>query len=80
MASGIRQQLLDKVASTSDERLLHTLNDDFEYLKRAGKSDSFPELSDADNAELMTMLDEPFGTDPESYQEFKDAVEKWRTR
>ena len=80
MASNIKQQLIDKIASTHDERLLYTLNDDFEYLKRVGENNSFPELSEADNAELMAMLNEPFGTDTESFQDFKDAIDRWRTR
>ncbi|MCH5596891.1 hypothetical protein [Niabella ginsengisoli] len=80
MLSTVKQELLNKISETEDEDLLKTLNEDFDYLKKATTVSSFFELSENDNQELMDMLNEPFGKDTESYDSFKAAIDKWRTR
>jgi hypothetical protein len=78
MDSELKQDLLNKIASTTDEDLLLLLKSDFEYF--TGAQDVLDVLSEADKTELINLVREPFGTDTVSQQEFDEAIKKWRTK
>ena len=78
MPFSIKQELLDKIAATDDENLLQHLKDEMAYFK--GEKNVLDELSANDLEELQTLLKEPFGHETESYEDFKKATERWRTR
>ena len=80
MPSSLKQELLDKISSTEDEDLLQILKADYDYFTQEGNKDVLDELSEEDRNELTNMLNEPFGSETESYEDFKKATDKWRTK
>ena len=42
------------------------------------KKDITDELSPEDFTELVSLVNEPFGYETESYEDFKKATQKWR--
>jgi hypothetical protein len=79
MSSSLKQELIDKITSTEDENLLQLLKEDYDYFAGIGKPDILDELSKEDLEELKNLLNEPFGYETESYEDFKKAVDRWRT-
>jgi hypothetical protein len=45
-----------------------------------GEKDFIDSISTEDQQELVRMVNEPFGFETESVNEFKKGTEKWRTR
>jgi len=80
MVSTLKQELIDKISVTEDEDLLQLLKEDHDYFTGAGKPDITDELSHEDLEELKNLLNEPFGYETESYEDFKKAIDRWRTR
>jgi len=78
--STLKQELIEKITATNDEDLLQILKADYDYYTGEGKADVLDELSDEDRGELKNMLNEPFGSETESYEDFKKATERWRTK
>ena len=80
MATTLKQELIDKIAATEDENLLLLLKEDYDYFTGVGKPDITDELSAEDLDELKNLLNEPFGHETESYEDFKKAIGRWRTK
>jgi hypothetical protein len=80
MATTLKQELIDKISVTEDENLLQLLKEDYDYFTGVGKADITDELSSEDLEELKNLLNEPFGDEIESYEEFKKAIDRWRTK
>jgi hypothetical protein len=80
MSNTLKQDLIDKISDTEDENLLQLLKDDYDYFTGVGKPDITDELSQEDLEELRSLLNEPFGHETESYEDFKKAINRWRTR
>jgi len=80
MPSSLKQELLDKISATEDNELLQILKPDCDYFTGEGKKDIIDELSSEDRKELLNMLNGPFGDETESYEDFKKATDKWRTK
>ena len=79
MNSVLKQELIEKISATNDEDLLQILKADYDYFID-NKTDVLDELSEKDKAELMTLLNEPFDKDTESYEDFKKATDQWRIK
>lgn len=73
----LKQELIEKISATNDENLLQLLMADLDYFSSG--ADVLDELSSTDLAELQTMVQEPFGHETESYEDFKKAITQWRT-
>lgn len=80
MYSAIKQELLEKIAATNDENLLQLIKEEIDYFTGEGKNNVLDELSPADLEELQSLLNEPFGHETESYEDFKTATQRWRTK
>lgn len=80
MATTLKQELINKISATEDENLLQLLKEDYDYFTGVGKPDITDELSQEDLEELKNLLKEPFGHETESYEDFKKALERWRTK
>ena len=80
MTSTIKQELLEKIVATDDEEILQHLKEEIDYLAGEGKTPVLDELSPEDREELQQLLKEPFGHETESYDEFKIATQRWRTK
>ncbi len=79
MSSSLKQELIDKITATEDENLLQLLKEDYDYFAAIGKPDIIDELSKEDLEELKNLLNEPFGHETESYEDFKKAISRWPT-
>ncbi len=77
MSTTLKQELIDKISATEDENLLQLLKEDYDYFTGVGKPDIVDELSQEDLEELKNLLNEPFGHETESYEDFKKAIERW---
>jgi hypothetical protein len=80
MATTLKQDLIDKISATEDENLLRLLKEEYDYFTGVGKTDIVDELSQEDLEELKNLLNEPFGHETESYEDFKKAIDRWRTK
>ncbi len=80
MFSALKQELLDKIAATNDENLLQRIKEELDYFTAEGKTNVLDKLSQEDRLELETLLKEPFGHETESYDDFKKATQRWRTK
>ena len=79
MSSLIKQELLEKIAATDDEVLLTIIKQEVDYITEFEKSLYLSELSIEQAEELQKQLDEPFGGETESIEDFKHATNRWRT-
>jgi len=81
MSSVLKKELLEKIAATEDEDLLLLLNEDYEFFSKKNESITIIDGLSADQlAELSELVNEPFGHETESYEDFKKATERWRTK
>ena len=80
MHSTLKQELINKISATNDENLLLLLKTDYEYFTGEGEKDVTDELSQDDRSELLNLVNEPFGFDTISQQEFDEAIRQWRTK
>jgi tRNA splicing endonuclease len=79
MQATLKQELIEKITASNDENLLQLLLADIDYFSEKSNTDVTDELSPEDFNELQSMVNEPFGDDTESYEDFKKATEKWYT-
>ncbi len=56
------------------------MKEDYDYFTGVDKPDITDELSREDLKELRNLLSEPFGHETESYEDFKKALKRWRTK
>jgi len=80
MLADIKKELIDKISLTNDENLLLLLNTDYDYFMQENANDVTDELSEKDKAELINLVNEPFGNETVSQKEFDEAIRKWRTK
>jgi len=80
MSSTLKQELIEKISATDDENLLQILKADYDYYTGENEHEMLDELSEEDRNELISLLNEPFGHETESYEDFKKATDKWRTK
>ena len=80
MTSSLKQELIEKISTTDNEDLLQILNADYDYFTEQGTKDVLDDLSPEDRSELINMLNEPFGAETESFEDFTKATDKWRTK
>ena len=81
MHSALKQELLEKIAATEDENLLLLLNEDYEYFSQLNeKVNILDTLTPRQFAELTEIVNEPFGHETESYDDFKKATERRRIK
>ncbi len=80
MNSALKQELIEKIAVTNDDELLQILKADYDYFMKENEADVLDELSQSDREELVNILKEPFGENTESYEDFKRATNRWRTK
>ena len=81
MQSALKQELLEKIAATEDENLLLLLNEDYDYFSQHhDASNILDTLTPRQAAELAELVNGPFGHETESYDDFKKATERWRTK
>lgn len=79
MIAELKKELTEKISATEDENLLMVLKDDFEELAGQAKGDVTDHLSEEDRNELKEMINEPFGHDTISMEEFDKKIKEWRT-
>ncbi len=80
MSTILKKELIDKISATEDENLLQLMKEDYDYFTGIGKPDIADELSPDDLDELKNLLKESFGHETESYEDFKKALSRWRTK
>ena len=80
MINNIKQDLINKITFTKDENLLLLLKTDYEYFTQNEGKDVTDELSKEDKQELINLVNEPFGYETISQQEFDEAIRQWRTK
>ncbi len=80
MTNNIKQDLINKLSSTEDEKLLLLLKTDYKYFTQNDGKDVTDELSEEDKQELTNLVNEPFGYETISQQDLDDAISKWRTK
>ncbi len=80
MSTILKKELIDKISATDDENLLQLMKEDYDYFMGVGKPDIADELSREDLEELKNLLNEPFGHETESYEDFKKALKRWRIK
>ncbi len=76
----LKQNLINKIALTTDEDLLLLLNEDYDFFTKTGKNDVTDQLSAEDKIELTNMVSEPFGYDTISQDELDEAISQWRMK
>ncbi|MEJ7683216.1 MAG: hypothetical protein WKG06_36240 [Segetibacter sp.] len=79
MPTSLKQELIDKISAIEDENLLQLLKEDYDYFTGVGRPHFLDELSQENLEELKNLLNEPFGHETESYEDFKKAIDRWRT-
>ena len=80
MINDLKGELIHTIQTTSNENLLLLLKADCDYFIKDSKEDVLDELSEENRKELTDMLNEPFGQDTLSQQEFDEAIRQWRTK
>lgn len=80
MHNDLKQDLINKISATDDENLLLLLKTDYEYFSQESKQEVTDELSEEDKAELISLVNEPFGFDTISQQELDEAIRQLRTK
>lgn len=80
MVNEIKQDLINKISNTNDENLLLLLKADYEYFAEDAKQDVTDDLFADDRAELINLVNEPFGYETISQQQLDEAIRQWRTK
>ena len=80
MASNLKQEVLDKIIATEDEDLLQLIKAEIEYFTHEGSADVTDGLTAEEQAELITLANEPDEQDVHTLEEFEKATQKWRTK
>lgn len=76
----LKQDLIDKIQATESKDLLLLLKSDFEYFEQTKKEGIIEELCEEDKAELLGLIQEPFGQDTISQPEFDETIRQWLTQ
>ena len=71
---------MEKIVATIDKNLLQHIKEEIDYFTGEGKINALDRLSSEDREELQKLLKEPFGHETETYEDFKMATQKWRTK
>ena len=80
MSTTLKKELIEKISATEDENLLQLMKEEYDYFTGVGRPDIVDELSEQDLEELKKLLNEPFAHETESYEDFKKALNRWRTK
>ena len=80
MTSKLKQEVLDKIIATEDEDLLQLIKAEIEYFTHEGSADITDSLTPEEQAELITLANEPDEQDAQTLEEFEKATRKWRTK
>ena len=80
MIAELKKELIEKISATEDESLLMVIKEDFEEFAAGAKGDITDHLSHEEKEELKEMLNEPFGDDTISLQEFQKVMDKWSSK
>jgi len=75
----LKEEVLQMVTNLDDESALATVKAEIEYITNSSELDVLDELSPADRAELIGVLDEPDEKDMVSHDEYLKATARWRT-
>lgn len=78
METAPKDQLLKRIQSIENDELVAVLDADISFF--LGEKDVIDSISTEDQQELLSMVNEPFGFETESADEFKKATERWRTK
>ncbi len=68
--------LIKQIEAIDNEEVISILQNELDYL--SGENDILDVLNPADREELNIMLEEPFGYNTVTFDEFKKATDKWR--
>ncbi len=80
MKDTLKLELIEKITLSNDENLLQLLKADYDFFNHEEGKDNTDELSPQDYSELVSMVNEPFGHETESYEDFLKAIDKWLTK
>ena len=72
----IKEEVLQLVTSIEDEETLQAIKHNIEAIKTYDVTD---DLKDAEFNELKNMVNEPFGYETLTKDEFDDSIKKWRS-
>ena len=72
----IKEEVLQLVTSIEDEETLQAIKHNIEAIKTYDVTD---DLKDEDFNELKNMVNEPFGYETLTKDEFDDSIKKWRS-
>jgi len=72
----IKEEVLQLVTSIEDEETLQAIKQNIEAIKTYDVTD---DLSPEDFNELKNMVNEPFGYETLTKEEFDDSIKKWRS-
>ncbi len=78
MTSALKEELLNKMNSTVDENQLSLLNSEYNFFTH--EKDVTDSLSPNDFNELSLLMEEPFGHDAVTMEDYKKATERWRIK
>jgi hypothetical protein len=78
MVTAPKDQLLKRIQSIENDELVAVLDADISFF--LGEKDVIDSISTEDQQELLSMVNEPFGFETESADEFIKATERWRTK
>lgn len=62
------------------KNLLLLLNTAYDYFAQEKSLDVTNDLSEEDKAELINLVNEPFGNETISQKELDEAIRQWRTK
>lgn len=81
MSNKIKEELIQIIQNTDDSELLSLMKEDFRFFEKSSASgDITDELSQLQIEELEVLANEDASENSHSYEEFKKATEKWRTK
>ena len=80
MIATLKQELIDKINESEDESLLALLNTEFNLFTHKDKADVTDHLSAVDFNELSNLMNEPFGEETVSLEDYKKATDRWRIK
>lgn len=78
MGTTQKENLLNRIRSIENDELVAVLDADISFF--LGEADVIDSISDADQEELLAMVNEPFGHETESAEAFKKETERWRMK
>ena len=76
MTLTLKKEVLQMVESIDDDEILQTIKHDIEMINMHDVTD---ELSSANFDELKSMVNEPFGYETISKENFDESIKQWRS-